>query len=303
MEIKKGNAPPVYDNIFTCLYGDPGNRKTSFACTAENPLLLDYDMRGHRAYGAENVDRVDVKNFDEVIEASQKYNKKYKTLIIDTVGRLLDQKILEIIGVSKSTPSLKAHNPFGGLSLPGYGILKSAFSDATFALRRSGMDVVFVAHGKRTKEGENTSWEPDIVGSSSDEIYKMCDLLGLIAPVAGRTAFRLNPSEMWQAKNPLGLGTVLIDKKGEPGWDITLKELVDKCRVKAGETAKPADNEEVKAIMEKIAACTTVDQSNQLIKEMKSIQSETIKDMARTAFKKRREELGFSYSEQKGVYK
>lgn len=302
LTIKKGNAPPLHDNIFTCLYGDPGNRKTSFACTAENPLLLDFDQRGHRAYGVENIDRIDVKSFDDIVEAAHKYNKQYKTLIVDTVGRALDTKTSEIIEVSKAQSSLKAHNAFGGLSLQGYGILKSSFYLAAYELRESGMDVVFVAHGKRTKDGDVTSWEPDIVGSSSDEIYKVCDLLGLVAPLGGRTAFRLNPSELWQAKNPLGLSTVYIDKKGEPGWEVTLKELIDKCRVKVATSTKPVDDPEVKEIMAKIAACDSVDDANKLIEEMKSIKSETIKDMARGAFKLRREALGYKYSATKGVY-
>lgn len=299
MEIKKGNASPVNRSIFSCIYGDPGLKKTSFAGTAEAPLLLDFDQRAHRAYEAHKFDRIDAKSFDDIGEAAAKYKGKYKTLIIDTAGRALDVKSREIVKLSKSSPAMKAHNPFGGLSLPGYGILKNAFLEATQEIRASEMHCVFVCHGKRTKEGDQTIWEPDVVGSSSDEIYKVCDLMGLIAPINGRTAIRLNPDERWQAKNPLGLTTVLIDKKGEPGWEITLKDLIDQCVVAVTKTNTPVDPP---AIIAEINACVDIETANRLVGRILEMPDGVEKDMASGAFKNMRTKNGFKYNTSKGVY-
>lgn len=300
IDIKGCGAAPKFSNIFVCLYGDPGNRKTSFAITAESPLVLDFDRRAHRAYEPEKADRVDVTSFDDIVEAAQKYKNKYKTLVIDTVGRALDMKSEEIVRVSKAQPGLKAHNPFGGLSLPGYGILKSAFYTALQAVRNTGMDVVFVAHGSRVKENDQTSWAPDIVGSSADEIYKACDLLGLVAPMGGRTVLRLNPSELWQAKNPLGLGTIQIDKEGEPGWDVTLASLIEKCREKNIETVKEILKPEPPSIISKINKMETMKEANEILKEILATKDVSERDMATAAFKIRREGLGFKYNKEKG---
>lgn len=298
MEIKEGNAPPVNSNIFATVYGEPGLGKTSFAITAEEPLLIDYDQRGHRAYNAERCSRVDAKSFEDIAEAATKYRNKFKTLVIDTVGRALDVKTQEIIKISTSNPSLKAHNPFGGLSLPGYGILKSAFYAAANVIRDSNMDVVFVAHGRRTKEGDNTCWEPDIVGSSSDEIYKISDMLGLMCMVGGKRSIRLNPSDSWQAKNPLGLSLVRLDKD-DGGWSVTMAELIEKCRTKTIASSTPVERPE---ILGRIEVIDSVEEANDVLRSISELPAGAVKDMAVSLFKGKRTALGFKYSKEKGVY-
>ena len=299
MEIKKGTAPPVNSAIFVCLYGDPGNRKTSFAITAEAPLLLDFDQRGHRAYGKEKVDRIDVTRFEDIAEAAHKYSGKYRTLIVDTAGRALDNKSREIVKMSKANPSMKAHNPFGGLSLPGYGILKSSFYDAVQDIRESKMHCVFVCHGKRSKEDDKRSWEPDVVGSSADEIYQVSDLMGLMSPVNGRTVLRCNPSESWQGKNPIGLGTLYLDKKDEPGWEVTLKDLIDRCSIKLDQVATPV---EPHPIIARIKQCEDIEFATSLMKEIQGMEDGIDKDMAKAEFKAMRERNKFKYSSEKGIY-
>lgn len=299
INIKKGNAAPDHTNIFACIYGDPGMGKTSLAATAEEPLLLDFDRRGHRAYGAEKIDRVDVTTLEDISEIVQKYAKKYKTLIIDTAGRALDNKTAAIIEQSKKSANMKAHNPFGGLSLPGYGILKNAFYGVVQDIRLSGMHCVFVCHGKRSKEGDQMIWEPDVVGSSSDEIYKVCDLMGLLGVINGRRALRLNPDERWQAKNPLGLTTLLLDKKDEPGWEVTLKDLIDKCVTVLNKTNTPV---ELPEIVVRINECTTAEQANKLLAEVQAMPEGVESDMAKGAFKEMRKKNNLKYSQEKGVY-
>lgn len=299
INIKKGNAAPDHTNIFACIYGDPGMGKTSFAATADEPLLLDFDRRGHRAFGAEKIDRVDVASLEDISEIAQKYSKKYKTLIIDTAGRALDNKTASIIEQSKKSSNMKAHNPFGGLSLPGYGILKNSFYGVVQDVRLSGMHCVFVCHGKRSKEGDQMIWEPDVVGSSSDEIYKVCDLMGLLGIVNGRRALRLNPDERWQAKNPLGLETLMLDKKGETGWEVTLKDLIDQCVSVLNKTNTPVEPLE---IVEKINGCNDLEQANTLLKELQAMPEGIDADMAKGAFKEMRKRNSFKYSTEKGVY-
>lgn len=299
LQIKDGDAPPIHTNIFATLYGEPGNRKTSFAITAEEPLLLDFDQRGHRAYDAKKAKRIDVTSFDDIEEAVSKFSKQFKTLIIDTAGRAIDNKAQEIIALSKKSPNMKAHNPFGGLSLPGYGILKVAFYNTVGIIRESGMHCVFVCHGKRSREGDILSWEPDVVGSSAEEIYKVSDLMGLMSPINGRTGIRFNPSENWAAKNPLGLSTVFIDKKDEPGWEVTLKELIDRCVVAVNKTNSAPEIPEIIPVIEK---CDNTETANELLKQVQSMEDGVAKDMAKAAFKAMRSKNGFKYNAEKGVY-
>ena len=155
------------------------------------------------------------------------------------------------------------------------------------------------ANRKQEKDGDLTTWTPDIVGSTSDETFKISDMLGLMCMIGGKRALRLNPSELWQAKNPLGLTTVFLDKKGEDGWEITLKDLIDKCRSKVVETFAPVARPE---ILDRIEKIESVDQANQMIAEIKSLEIPAIKDMASASFKAKREQLGFGYSTAKGVF-
>ena len=51
LKIVQPSEPLPVDNLVLTLYSAPGWGKTSLACTADKPLLLDADKGSHRASG------------------------------------------------------------------------------------------------------------------------------------------------------------------------------------------------------------------------------------------------------------
>ena len=84
---KPSDAIPV-KSINVLIYGTPGIGKTSIACSANNPLLLDFDKGAHRS--AFRCDTLLVDDWHQVASLNPKDIAQYDTIILDTVGRLLD---------------------------------------------------------------------------------------------------------------------------------------------------------------------------------------------------------------------
>ena len=102
-----------------CLfYGQPNAWKSSLCQTASNPVTLAADPGIYRARG-----RKKTVFFDTWADVVGYDVTRYDTVVIDTVGMMLDSLAAAII-----TENPKNGNRLGGLSLPGYGVLKSRFA-------------------------------------------------------------------------------------------------------------------------------------------------------------------------------
>ena len=107
------------------LYGQPGIGKTTLACSAPSPVLLDYDGGISRVNGAHQCDTVQVSSWEDTQEALKEIAEAgdtYQTVIIDTVGKMLNY--MEDY-IKRTQPRLKQMD--GTLSLKGYGVRKQMF--------------------------------------------------------------------------------------------------------------------------------------------------------------------------------
>ena len=90
--IKKTEIPNSENtSLILLIQGAPGVGKTTLCNSAENPFLLDIDHGLKRVKPEHRADSSDSKTFEEIkadVEEAKKLG--YKTLIIDTVGALLD---------------------------------------------------------------------------------------------------------------------------------------------------------------------------------------------------------------------
>lgn len=203
IKIVKAEAPLLVSHLVVTLYGAPGIGKTSLAFTADAPLLLDFDRGAHRA--ANRKDTVQVGSWAEVADISAKDLEPYKTIVVDTVGRALDQLAASLIAAD---PKMGA--PSGGLSLPGFGALKASFSAWLGRLRLMGKDVVLIAHADEQRQGDAVIERLDAQGASRTEVYKVSDAMGrLHATTAGRV-LAWDPTEAAFGKNPAGLRAEVV---------------------------------------------------------------------------------------------
>lgn len=215
--IKKPSEIEIKQTLSALIYGQPGIGKTTLGCSAPNAVLFDYDGGVQRINGAHQVPTVQIKDWDETNEALKEIEEEMpecKTIVIDTVGKMLDFMSANII---KNDPKMSKRD--GSLSLQGYGVRKTMFVNFLKRVSAMGKNVIFIAHEKEEKRGEETVKRPEVGGSSANDLVKELDLVGYMQAIGKERTITFDPNESYYAKNTCNLPAfikipVVVDEKG-----------------------------------------------------------------------------------------
>lgn len=211
------------------VFGPPGVGKTAICQTSESPLTLDFDRGAHRAFNRKPIMRFDT--FRDVEAAAPEIAKR-KTIIVDTVGRLLDTLTQDIIA-----NNAKHGSASGGLSLQGFGVLKARFGHWMSQLRLAGKDVILICHEKEEKDGDDRIMRPDIQGGSYAEVHKVADMIGyLYRDRSGKRFLDFNPTDRHLGKNAAAWDCLTVPDLAENA-DYLGKLLAD-AKARIGRTAE-----------------------------------------------------------------
>jgi len=178
MKIRPAGAP-VTRRLLTLLYGAPGIGKTSLACTASKPIVVDFDDGSHRAtWSVPTLPPGDWREAGRPLEWLRQCDG-FDTLVIDSLGRAIDDCKQHVI----------AGNPFyrmRGTDTPtpqGYGALRAAFVGWLRQVR-AGFDgqIVIVAHAREVKDedGKPAGWRIEGTGGSVQAVTQECDMIGFV---------------------------------------------------------------------------------------------------------------------------
>lgn len=200
MVIKNPTDPIQVDTLKVLIYGQPGVRKTSFAFTAQRPLLLDFDGGVKRVSPKYRGTYAQIKEWNDVLEIFTIDLSGYDTIVIDTIGKALDALSVQIM-----KEDYKLRRKDGSLSLQGFGALSNRFRDFLNRLTDLGKTVVMIAHDKEGKQGDDTIIRPDITGSSLSNIIREVDLCGYLRAHNNKAVVTFNPSDNFYGKNTCGL--------------------------------------------------------------------------------------------------
>lgn len=202
-KLKQPHELSTQANLKVLIYGQPGLGKTTFALSAPAPVLLDFDRGVHRVKPEHQVTTLQVDSWKDVIEAIPEL-KPFKTIVIDTVGKMLDYLGAYLI---EQNPKLGKSN--GALTLQGYGERKAEFNRFVKQLSVMGKHIIFVAHEKEEKEGDTKYIRPEVGGSSGTDLYKELDLIGYMEAIGKKRTISFAPTEKYYAKNACGLNDVI----------------------------------------------------------------------------------------------
>jgi len=194
IKITKPNEPILTENLIIVLYGQPGCGKTSLGFSTDKPLLIDFDMGAQRALNRKDVVRVS--SWNDIADIKETDLSIFNTIVIDTVGRLLEVIVADIIN---TMPSMSKKS--GELTIAGYGVLISRFKNFMLKLKSFKKDVILLAHDKEEKNNDKNISRPDAVGSSRVELVKIADLLGYVYLNDKNRYISFNPSEEHLGKN------------------------------------------------------------------------------------------------------
>ena len=140
-------------NIIMIISGLPGVGKTTLALSAPDVLLIDADEGMARVNPAHHKDSSICNTYEELLEDIKAADGHYKTLVIDTCGALID--MLKDWAVRTDT---KASKTSGGISLQGFGIVKTEFLRFSAEVRKK-FNVVFLFHESKEKQDDNVFYD------------------------------------------------------------------------------------------------------------------------------------------------
>ena len=211
---KRPSELEINSTIKMLIYGVPGIGKSTLALSAPNPVLFDFDGGVHRVNGAFQCPTLQVKSWDDVLEALDEDLSEFETVVIDTVGKMLDYMGAYII---KNDSKMAMRD--GSLSLKGYGARKVMFVNFITKCSMLGKHIVFVAHEKEDKDGDLRIVRPEIGGSSAGDLMKELDLVGYMQALGTERHVFWSPQEKYYAKNTCNLPPahkvpIIIDNDG-----------------------------------------------------------------------------------------
>ena len=232
--IKRPSELSVKATLSVLIYGQPGIGKTTFGVSAPDAVLFDYDGGVQRINGAHQVPTLQPTSWEDTNLALQEIQNEMpeiKTIVIDTVGKMLDYMSAYII---KNDSKMAMRD--GSLSLKGYGVRKTMFVNFIKQLALMGKNVVFIAHEREERRGEETFKRPEIGGSSANDLIKELDLVGYMYAVGKERVITFDPAEYYYAKNTCNLPAaiklpVVVDESGKGMSNVAFSNIVAQYKV------------------------------------------------------------------------
>lgn len=253
--IKRPSELSVKATLSVLIYGQPGIGKTTFGVSAPDAVLFDYDGGVQRINGAHQVPTLQPTSWEDTNEALKEIAlemPEVKTIVIDTVGKMLDFMSAYII---KNDPKMAMRD--GSLSLKGYGVRKTMFVNFIKQLAMMGKNVVFIAHEREDRRGEETFKRPEIGGSSASDLIKELDLVGYMYAVGKERVVTFDPAEYYYAKNTCNLPAAMklpmvVDEQGRGMSNVAFSNIVKSY--KTAQEARQEQTAEYEVLLDKITA-------------------------------------------------
>ena len=232
--IKRPSELSVKATLSVLIYGQPGIGKTTFGVSAPDAVLFDYDGGVQRINGAHQVPTLQPISWEDTNLALQEIQNEMpeiKTIVIDTVGKMLDYMSAYII---KTDPKMAMRD--SSLSLKGYGVRKQMFVNFIKQLSLMGKNVIFIAHEREDKRNETIIKRPEIGGSSQGDLIKELDLVGYMSAYGKDRVITFDPHEEYYAKNTCNLPAaiklpVVVDESGKGMSNVAFSNIVAQYKV------------------------------------------------------------------------
>lgn len=303
--IKKATELEMPTTIKMMVYGQAGMGKTTFALSAERPLLLDFDNGVKRVNMShlDGVDIVQITSWQDVKMVLQENLSDYRTIVVDTIGKMMDFIITFKCGLKQPM-----RQDWGGIN--------AEFTWFTRTLGALGKHIIFVAHRDTRKEGDDTVFVPALREKSYNSIVTELDLLGYLEMKAenGRQVrtITFDPTSRNDGKNTCNLDSVMylptiVDGNGNAtGRNDFISEKIVKPYVDMLKQ-KRADIEQYNAVVDEIRDAVDfvcdADTANQFVASINNYNHVgSSLEVARKLLREKVKSLGLVYNKESKSY-
>ena len=292
-------------NIIMIISGMPGVGKTTLALSAPDVVLIDADEGMARVKKEHRKDSSVCKTYEEVLTDIKAMEGKYKTVVIDTAGALLD---MMKDWATRTDP--KASKASGGFSLQGFGIIKQEFLRLSAELRKK-FNVIYLFHESMDKNNEEIFFNLVCEGSARTLVWQPADLGAHMFIQNGRRYLGFTPTSQYSAKSAYGIkGIVEIPELKEKDKNVFLTNLFAQVRKNLADDAKINEpNKEAYDLVMKngVEIISKIEKPDDVSKAGNSIAKLnhvlTSETELRSAFKTKLAELGIVYDSTKKAYR
>lgn len=209
LSIIQPNEPMAVNAIKMYIYGDPSMGKSTLGMTAKNALIIDADKGTYRVGALRRSPVQEASTWEQVVCLTEEDLQPFETIVIDTIGRLLE---LTKVNVGKGSGNTKRD---GSLMLHAHGIANNTFQTFVNRMISYGKNVVFLAHATEDKDGEVVINRPDLGGKNRQEVYRLSDAMAYFTYERDSTGkeerlLKFAHGEKYHSKDCAGLGVVRV---------------------------------------------------------------------------------------------
>jgi len=190
--IRKPAELEVPQKIKALVYGQAGMGKTTLSLSAPKPLLLDFDNGIHRVNYGHQADTVQIHNWSEAIDVLKEDLSAYETIVVDTIGKMLDYIITYVC-------------PVGNPRIQDWGKINQEFSSFNRSAAACNKNIIYVAHRDLRKEADDNVFVPALREKSYTAIVTELDLLGYVEAKGTTRTITFNPTSRNDGKNTCNL--------------------------------------------------------------------------------------------------
>lgn len=273
------------------IYGQPGIGKSTLALSAPNPVMIDAENGIKRVEPHLRVPSLQVQKYEEIIALLNSDEiKPFDTIVFDTMG-----KVLEIMEPYLISLNPKNATGSGALSLIGYKARKIEFNNLLKLISRLNKSVLFVAHEKEEKNGDEKIIRPDIPGSSGADLIKELDFVGYMEAKGIKRTISFFPTEKYYAKNSLQLDEVIEVPHTKNGNTFISEKIVKMTQEKLNKQAELIKeyNSTLESVETYLSGVENPNDAIEVFSDMKDVWD--AKKRAFYLLKQKAKELGYVY--------
>ncbi len=186
------------------IYGSPGVGKTTLACSAPSPVLIDFDRGVSRVRADHRCPTIICETYEEVLQDIHSPEMaEFETVIIDTGGSFVT--FLKEWAMRTKSGALTKNGDFNGLK--GFGFVKTEFTNFVNIIKNVlNKNVIFIFHTdeKADKDG-NPIQRLVCEGSVKNTVWNSCDFGGYVQMLGTQRTICFTPEQEFFAKGTHGI--------------------------------------------------------------------------------------------------